>query len=235
MAEFLPAAAKSIGAPVFAPAFLQHHLPHLLSKTQPVNPASVRAIVLGALAEATEAMGAAMAPGAAHVVQAAVREMNGEEDDDECVRHAAFLAGVTVAACPGECAGAVPRLLEALEAVLARKKGRGRDAKAARDNALGAVCRIAASEAGQGLPLGVIVRGVVGGEALCFPSPSKTSTISWFSLLLPSFSRGTRGSARVRLRSASLAFVSSALPSRLPPQRCHFGRIWTRPSRCTTS
>jgi len=161
--DFLPALARSMGAAAFAPLFTEHLAPPLLAHARATQPDPVRAAALGTLAEVVEVLGAHAGPVAERAVQLALREMRGP-GEDECRRNAAYLGGVTAAACPERCAGAVGRLLEALQGMLENggsSVAAGRDEAEARDNALGAVCRIAGSPCGASLPAARVVGGVL--------------------------------------------------------------------------
>ena len=158
--DFLPALARFLGPGVYAPIFHEHHFPGLARYAAPAQAAPVRATAVGCMAEVVEALGSHAGPVAAQALALAARELRGS--DSESRRNAAFLAGITAEACPDAAGPTVTRLLEALQGVLV---GATRDEDpGARDNALGAICRIALAPCGAGLPLAPVLAGVLSRE-----------------------------------------------------------------------
>jgi hypothetical protein len=77
-ADLLPALAAAAGPAAYAPVFMAAHLPHLLARLRPQQPAGVRGIAAGALAEVFERLGALAADAAEPALPALIRELRSD-------------------------------------------------------------------------------------------------------------------------------------------------------------
>ncbi|KAI8467320.1 MAG: armadillo-type protein [Monoraphidium minutum] len=153
-ADLLPALAAAVGPAAYAPVFLSAHLGPLLARLRPQQPAGVRGVAAGALAEVCEKLGVLAAPAAEQALPLLTRELRGEDAINR--QNAAFACGILCHTCPQQAAPHVPGLLQALHPLFQPEEDAG-----ARDNAAGAVGRMLLALGGA-LPVEQIVPVLVG-------------------------------------------------------------------------
>ncbi|GFR46415.1 hypothetical protein Agub_g7997, partial [Astrephomene gubernaculifera] len=162
-ADLLPVLASSAGPAAYAPVFESLHLPALLTRLKPQQPADFRAVAVGGLAEVAEVLGAQLAASSGAAVAGAMpgllRELRSEEAINR--QNAAFCVGVLAAgAGPGVMAPHLGKLLPALHPLFSPSEEPG-----VRDNALGCVGRLLSCGGGAGagvLPLEAVLPVVLG-------------------------------------------------------------------------
>ena len=160
-ADLLPALARALGADAYAPTFAATHADALLGRLRASQPPDVRAAAAGALADVCLALGARAADAAARAAPSLVRELRSHAP--VCRRNAAYAVGAAAGCAPDAYAPHARAALEALGA-LAAHNGRGPGAEAdpgARDNAAGALARLALALPPGAVPVGAVVAGLL--------------------------------------------------------------------------